>query len=81
LIFYLGSRRFRTGHETLRKLWARFSRHPVRPGEPLTWKIATGWSSRGALSGMVIAEIVRQVQRAVVRIVGSDIGWIDWKEL
>lgn len=34
----------------------------------------------GALSGMVIAEIVRRVQRAVVRVVGSDIGWIDWKE-
>ena len=28
----------------------------------------------GALSGMVIAEIVRRVQRAVVRVVGSDIG-------
>jgi membrane-associated phospholipid phosphatase len=28
----------------------------------------------GALSGMVIAEIVRRVQRAVVRVLGSDIG-------
>jgi len=29
---------------------------------------------------MVIGEIVRQVQQAVVRVVGSDIDWIDWKE-
>ncbi len=34
----------------------------------------------GALSGMIIAEIVRRVQHAVVRGLGRDIGRIDWKK-
>jgi hypothetical protein len=33
----------------------------------------------GALAGIDLAEIVRQVRRAVVRVAGSDIGTLDWE--
>ena len=50
------------------------------PGGSADLEDRDGLVFSGALSGMVIGEIVRQVQQAVVRVVGSDIDWIDWKE-
>lgn len=34
----------------------------------------------GSLSGMAIAEMIRRGQRSLVRGVGKDIAWLDWRE-